>query len=279
MQAGAEATVTQAETDLSTSAFAQLFSPTRRGVRLARLLTEQRLADWGQPRGGRAVQDAALTVAELAANAVQHGRVPDRDFRVTLTLRPDGALRIEVTDACTDRLPRPAPADPAGETGRGRLIVAALADRWGVDHCPDPPESKTVWAELAPPAAEDPGGASAVAGAGAGAITQGRKRWPSSVRSASRAISAPLISGSADHGGASVVHHAVTVHGEVGRNQGVLVWATYARDADASSARRRVVHPRHVVHRCHSGRARLISWSAARKGACSGNASVGNFRI
>lgn len=42
---------------------------------------------------------AEQVVAELAANAVLHGRVPGRDFRLRLTLRTDGALRIEVTDA------------------------------------------------------------------------------------------------------------------------------------------------------------------------------------
>jgi hypothetical protein len=34
---------------------------------------------------------------------------------------------------------------PDDESGRGLLIVAALADRWGSE--PYPPSGKTVWAE------------------------------------------------------------------------------------------------------------------------------------
>jgi anti-sigma regulatory factor (Ser/Thr protein kinase) len=160
MQADAEAAAPQAQPAPPASTFAQLLSPTRRGARLARLLAEQQLADWGWPRGGEATQDAVVIVAELAANAIQHGRVRGRDFRLVLILGSDGHLRIEVTDARADRLPQHAHAGPAGEAGRGLLIVTALADRWGVDHCPAPPARKTVWAELAPPAAVVIGGAS-----------------------------------------------------------------------------------------------------------------------
>ncbi|MFJ9816631.1 ATP-binding protein [Streptomyces sp. NPDC101151] len=119
-------------------------SATRRGARLARLLTERQLGEWGVP-----FEEAALVVAELAANAVLHGRVRGRDFRLGLKLHDDGTLRIEVTDARGDRIPRiPDPVDGAAETGRGLLIVAACAHRWGVDEAPA--DAKTVWAELAP---------------------------------------------------------------------------------------------------------------------------------
>jgi len=124
--------------------FTVLLSATRRGARLARLLTERQLADWGRP------SDAAEhVVAELAANAVLHGRVPGRDFRLTLRLDSVGTLRIEVTDARGDRVPRiPDPVEECGESGRGLRLVAAYADRWGVDEAPA--HCKTVWAELAP---------------------------------------------------------------------------------------------------------------------------------
>jgi hypothetical protein len=51
-----------------------------------------------------------------------------------------------VTDARGDRLPvlTAAPAQDA-ESGRGLLLVAALADRWGVTEGPAP--CKTVWVE------------------------------------------------------------------------------------------------------------------------------------
>ncbi|MFF0159935.1 ATP-binding protein [Streptomyces sp. NPDC005263] len=124
--------------------FAVQLSATRRGARLARLLAERQLDDWELP-----FEDAVQIVAELASNAVLHGRVLGRDFRLGLELRADGTLRIEVTDARGDRLPLP--ADPVAddlESGRGLRIVTAYADRWGVDEAPA--HAKTVWAELTP---------------------------------------------------------------------------------------------------------------------------------
>ncbi|MER5550104.1 ATP-binding protein [Streptomyces sp. NPDC002793] len=137
--------ITRTEHSAPARQFTVLLSPTRRGARLARLLTTAHLGDWGLP-----TESAAHIVAELAANATVHGRVPGRDFRLSLIVRPDTLLRIEVTDTRAERLPpapgaMPAPADDAAH-GRGLLIVEALADRWGVALGPAP--RKTVWAEL-----------------------------------------------------------------------------------------------------------------------------------
>lgn len=118
-----------------------MLSATRRGARLARRLTVAHLADWGRPHG-----TAEQIVAEFAANAVTHGLVPGRDFRLGLTLRADGSVRVEVTDARGDRLPVAAAPGAGAESGRGLLLVAALADRWGVT--PGPVPCKTVWAEI-----------------------------------------------------------------------------------------------------------------------------------
>ncbi|PTH86768.1 hypothetical protein C9J60_21415 [Streptomyces sp. A244] len=117
-----------------------LLSPTPRGARLARLLSVEQLRSWGLP-----LDPAEQIVAELAANAATHGRVPGRDFRMTLYF-VGGTLRIEVTDTRGDRLPHPARPAPDATTGRGLLLVAALADRWGV--IPGPHPRKTVWAEV-----------------------------------------------------------------------------------------------------------------------------------
>ncbi|MFD3516861.1 ATP-binding protein [Streptomyces sp. NPDC058657] len=126
--------------------FAVQLSSTLRGARLARLLAVEQLRSWGQP-----LEDGAHLVAELAANAVTHGRVPGRDFRLVLGVDAAGTLRIAVTDARGDRLPVAGPVGGGGaegaEAGRGLLLVAALADRWGVTHGPYP--CKTVWAERA----------------------------------------------------------------------------------------------------------------------------------
>ncbi|WP_326697893.1 ATP-binding protein [Streptomyces sp. NBC_01754] len=132
--------ITRTENSAPVREFTVLLSPTRRGARLARLLAAAHLADWGITS-----ETAAQIVAELAANAALHARVPGRDFRLSVTVRDDTCLRIEVTDTLSERLPHPAtPADEA-EVGRGLLIVEALADRWGVDQGPTP--RKTVWAE------------------------------------------------------------------------------------------------------------------------------------
>ncbi|WP_282701089.1 ATP-binding protein [Streptomyces sp. CC219B] len=129
--------------------FTVLLSPTPRGARLARLLAAEQLRSWELP-----TDPAELIVAELAANAAVHGRVPGRDFRLTLYV-VGGVLRAEVTDTCGDRLPCAREAGPDAESGWGLLLVDVLADRWGV--AVGPPPRKTVWAELAlvrPPLAE-----------------------------------------------------------------------------------------------------------------------------
>lgn len=138
--------ITRTESSAPARQFTVLLSPTRRGARLARLLTTAQLACWAIPS-----ESAARVVAELAANAALHGRVPGRDFRLRLAVEDEGGrLRIEVTDTRGDRLPPgpgtlTPPADGA-ESGRGLLIVEALAARWGVIAGPVP--RKTVWAEL-----------------------------------------------------------------------------------------------------------------------------------
>jgi two-component sensor histidine kinase len=138
--------------------FRQQLSSTPRGARLARLLAEQQLADWGWPRDSERGQAAALIVAELSANAVTHGRLPGRDFLLTLALAqespgdPPGTaapptLRIEVSDARGERRPVAVSSSaPEAEHGHGLRIVEALATRWGVSA--RLPSGKTVWAEI-----------------------------------------------------------------------------------------------------------------------------------
>jgi anti-sigma regulatory factor (Ser/Thr protein kinase) len=137
-----------------TDHFTIRLSATPRGARLARRLAAERLDAWGWPYDAEASHTATLLVAELAANAVRHGRVKGRDFRLTLTLyRADPvALRIELTDPRTDRRPpNPgtlSPVSPEAESGRGLLLVEALAGHWGTT-CADP-YTKTVWCEVVP---------------------------------------------------------------------------------------------------------------------------------
>ncbi|MFC8085542.1 ATP-binding protein [Streptomyces sp. NPDC057340] len=129
-----------AELSASVRNFSVQLSPTPRGARLARLLATEQLRSWGLP-----LDPARLLVAELANNAADHGRVPGRDFRLTLYVVGD-TLRIEVTDTRGEELPRPQRPSPGAESGRGLLLVEALALRWGVTEGRFP--RKTVWAEL-----------------------------------------------------------------------------------------------------------------------------------
>ncbi|MFB6848163.1 ATP-binding protein [Streptomyces sp. NPDC056373] len=123
--------------------FSVLLSSTPRGARLARLLATEWMRTREVPHG--VTEAAEHLVAELAANAATHGRLPGRDFRLVLRMQGE-ALRIEVTDTRGDDLPRRRPSVPDAESGRGLLLVEALADRWGVQTGPVP--RKTVWAEL-----------------------------------------------------------------------------------------------------------------------------------
>lgn len=115
--------------------FDALLSPTPRGARLARVLA----VDWLRTRGlpYRVTESAEQIVAELAANAATHGRVSGRDFCLALLADAD-ALRIEVTDTRRDGLPRLRPPTPDANSGRGLLLVEALADRWGSGSVPSP---------------------------------------------------------------------------------------------------------------------------------------------
>ncbi|MEV7124441.1 ATP-binding protein [Streptomyces sp. NPDC093260] len=125
--------------------FTQRFSATRRGARLARLLAAHQLTEWGHPHGTEAHDTVVLVVAELVANAVLHGRVPGRDFALSLSCDAGrGIVRIEVTDTHPALPARKAPGTDE-DGGRGLLLVDALAADWGVRDRLGP--GKTVWAE------------------------------------------------------------------------------------------------------------------------------------
>ncbi|MER7394989.1 ATP-binding protein [Streptomyces sp. NPDC000151] len=85
-----------------------------------------------------------LVVSELAANAVRHGRVPGRLFEVRIGLDGEKEITVEVADAGDARPALRGPTEDA-ETGRGLVLVAALAVAWGVR---DRQIGKTVWARI-----------------------------------------------------------------------------------------------------------------------------------
>ncbi|MEV0116552.1 ATP-binding protein [Streptomyces sp. NPDC050844] len=136
----------RAQTATPVSVFTQRFSATPRGARLARRLARYHLDEWGVPYGSELSEAVAQIVAELAANAVTHGRVAGRDFELRLACA-DGVVRIEVSDCRTESRPPldPQLPTPEDESGRGLLLVAALASEWGVA---EREVGKTVWARL-----------------------------------------------------------------------------------------------------------------------------------
>jgi CheY-like chemotaxis protein len=103
----------------------------------ARRFVDTTLRDWGCDP---VIDDALLVVSELVTNAVVHAA---SDARVELRLAP-GVLRIEVSDN-GDGAPEPQSIDVTRPSGRGLLLVSAMAVAWGIDPIPD---GKVVWAEL-----------------------------------------------------------------------------------------------------------------------------------
>lgn len=122
----------------------------------ARRLVRDGLREWGREH---LVDDAALCVTELAANAALHSGsrfmdvlLHDLGGPVEVAVLDDGAATEEAavtprsSPAMDVRQSRPPLAtEPA--TGRGLAIVAVLAQRWGVT---DDAGRRKVWAVLSP---------------------------------------------------------------------------------------------------------------------------------
>ncbi|MFD0308388.1 ATP-binding protein [Streptomyces sp. NPDC127119] len=117
------------------------YTPLPRSVTLARRRAHRLLTDWGH---SELAADAALLVSELASNAVLHGSLRERLFRVELTLT-EQVVRISVSDPKGELRPNLREATADDMFGRGLLIVGQVADRWGVHTLT---VGKSVWCEL-----------------------------------------------------------------------------------------------------------------------------------
>ncbi|WP_200302886.1 ATP-binding protein [Streptomyces adelaidensis] len=125
------------------------YTPTPGNIPVARRHVAGLAADWGHPG---AAGDAALLASELCTNALLHGCLRDRLFRVETSLNGN-TLRVAVTDPRGERLPEARGIEDTDQSGRGLLIVRALAARWAVEKLT---VGKRIWAEL-----DVPGGADA----------------------------------------------------------------------------------------------------------------------
>ncbi|MET9966599.1 ATP-binding protein [Streptomyces sp. NPDC006356] len=124
------------------------YTPYPQNIPLARRHVAQLTVNWGHPH---AAGDAALLASELCTNALLHGCLRDRLFRVETSLT-GAALRVAVTDPRGERLPYSHPSTTEDQFGRGLLIVRTLASRWSVERLT---VGKTVWAELDIPGSPD----------------------------------------------------------------------------------------------------------------------------
>lgn len=112
--------------------------PSPRSARIARNLLDDTLTEWQR---SQLTDTAELLTTELVANAVRHAQTP---LCLRVIDEVDG-LRVEVEDRCAE-LPRPVAATPGATSGRGLVLVEALAADWGVDRLGD---GKRVWFRLA----------------------------------------------------------------------------------------------------------------------------------
>ncbi|MFH8788721.1 SpoIIE family protein phosphatase [Streptomyces roseoverticillatus] len=126
-----------------TARAAATFEPVGRSVASARAFVRDTLQGWGHPD---IIDDAVVLTSELVTNAVVHaGTAAD-----VLCMRTGTGVRVEVADRYPEReVPLQSSARRIGgvdrEGGRGLLLCAALATRWGVEYTPT---HKQVWFQL-----------------------------------------------------------------------------------------------------------------------------------
>ncbi|MFF7180893.1 SpoIIE family protein phosphatase [Streptomyces sp. NPDC008121] len=133
---------TRTRSSVITARAAASFDPVGRSVATARAFVRDTLQGWGY---AEVVDDAVVLTSELVTNAVVHaGTAAD-----VLCLRSEDGVRVEVADRYPEReIPVQGGrtvAHPDRENGRGLLLCAALATRWGVEYTPT---RKNVWFQL-----------------------------------------------------------------------------------------------------------------------------------
>jgi anti-sigma regulatory factor (Ser/Thr protein kinase) len=105
-------------------------------VAQARARAARQLAAWGLEE---ITFTTELLVSELVTNAIRHAQPP-----IQLRLVLDGGLSVEASDG-SSTAPHLRRAGRYDEDGRGLMLVAQLADRWGTRHTRT---GKTIWAQV-----------------------------------------------------------------------------------------------------------------------------------
>ncbi|OKK17695.1 hypothetical protein AMK16_20050 [Streptomyces sp. CB00455] len=105
-------------------------------VAQARRNATEQLTAWGLEEAAFVTE---LLVSELVTNAIRYGRPP---IQLRL-IHQSSTLICEVSDA-SNTAPHMRRARIFDENGRGLLLIAQLAQRWGTRHAPI---GKTIWAE------------------------------------------------------------------------------------------------------------------------------------
>ncbi|MEU0009955.1 ATP-binding protein [Streptomyces halstedii] len=119
----------------------RFFKATPKSIQQAREFATVTLAGWGC---GERIDDVRLCISELATNALVHGTVSDHGFLVRLDAEDD-VVRLEVHDSRREQ-PKSREAADTDLSGRGLVLVAALADDWGVQD--RAPLGKIVWSSF-----------------------------------------------------------------------------------------------------------------------------------
>ncbi|WP_395294744.1 ATP-binding protein [Kitasatospora hibisci] len=101
------------------------------------------------PDGAGLLDNGALVLGELVANAVVHARVsPGREIALRLEM-VHGHLRIEVHDASNEKPGIRRSTGPDDVSGRGLSLVEELSSEWGWGPRPEG-IGKIVWAMVGP---------------------------------------------------------------------------------------------------------------------------------
>jgi anti-sigma regulatory factor (Ser/Thr protein kinase) len=115
-------------------------APLATAVACGRLHARNILREW---KLGHAADDAEILVSELVTNSLKASASQGTPVRLRL-LADGGQLIIEAWDHIP-QVPRPRRPADTDDSGRGLIVIAAIATRWGFYSAG---HWKVVWAEL-----------------------------------------------------------------------------------------------------------------------------------